>query len=140
MIKLYDLLLIVITVLILLFAALLQDAKGSERAYQTAWCNNYNGVMEYQLSDRTRIDCLLPDYAIEVDFGKKWAESIGQSLYYALSTDTQPGIVLIMQSAKDCKYLGRLREVLSFGGLGITVWQVGDYAYSCSPINISHTK
>ena len=59
------------------------SVKHNERYYQTKMCNNLNWQMEYVLKDRTRVDCLTDKYAIEVDFAKKWAESIGQSLYYA---------------------------------------------------------
>lgn len=53
--------------------------------------------MEYKLEDNTRVDCLTPDYAVEFDFASKWAESIGQSLYYAQKTKRKPAVVLIMQ-------------------------------------------
>ena len=52
--------------------------------------------MEKTLADRTRVDCLTSNYAIEVDFSKKWAESIGQSLYYAEMTGKKPAIGLIV--------------------------------------------
>jgi len=128
-----DLVLIVITVFILIFVALLKEAQALERDYQIEWCDLFNGEMEFVLPDRARVDCVLPEYAIEFDFGKKWAESIGQSIFYASQLNKRPGIVLIMRSEKDCKYLNRLRETVAFGGLGITVWQVGDYAYICPP-------
>ena len=61
--------------------------KHKEKYYQTELCNSLDGVMEQSLLDRTRVDCLTDVYAIEVDFAKKWAESVGQSLYYAAMTD-----------------------------------------------------
>ena len=82
--------------------------KKYERYYQTELCNRLDGVMEYRLPDRTRVDCLTQEYAIEVDFAKKWAESIGQSLYYAKMTDKMPAIGLILDSDKDKRYLKRL--------------------------------
>jgi len=53
------------------------------------------GVIEYRLSDRTRVDCLTDSHAIEYDFSHKWAEAIGQSLHYSLMTGKRAGIVLI---------------------------------------------
>lgn len=44
-------------------------------------CNALDGKMEVVLKDKTRIDCLTAEYAIEVDFAKKGAEGIGQALY-----------------------------------------------------------
>lgn len=92
-----------------------------EKEYQKQWCSTNAGQIEYKLSDMTRIDCLTREYAIEFDFANKWAESIGQSLYYALSTGKKPGVVLIMEnSQKDPKYLKRLQEVSA--RYNIKVW------------------
>lgn len=104
-----------------------------ESDYQVAWCYHRNGEVEYILPDRTRVDCLVDGYAIEFDYAKKWAEAIGQSLYYAYHTEHLPGIVLIMETAKDCKYLLRLYDAKHEGNLGIRVWETGAYAYSCLP-------
>ncbi len=67
--------------------------------------------MEYVLKDRTRVDCLTDKYAIEVDFAKKWAESIGQSLYYAHMTNRKPAVGFIMNSKKDKRYFKRLNTI-----------------------------
>lgn len=92
-----------------------------EKEYQGQWCKAQNGEIEYLLKDKTRIDCLTKDYAIEFDFASKWAESIGQSLYYALSTGKLPGVVLIMENPKkDIKYLNRLNDVAQ--KYNIKVW------------------
>jgi hypothetical protein len=66
--------------------------------------------MEYRLFDRTRVDCLTDDYAIEVDFAKKWAEGIGQSLYYADVTRKTPAVGLIV-GKKDKRFLKRLKRI-----------------------------
>ena len=66
--------------------------------------------MEYRLFDKTRVDCLTSKYAIEVDFAKKWAEGIGQSLYYADVTGKKPGVGLIV-GKKDKRYLKRLNRL-----------------------------
>ena len=52
--------------------------KFQEKDYVNKYCNGYK---EFVLSDKTRIDCLTDEYAIEYDYAKKWAESIGQALY-----------------------------------------------------------
>jgi len=84
--------------------------KYNEHYYQTQLCNNLNGKMEYVLKDKTRVDCLTDKYAIEVDFAKKWAESIGQSLYYAKMTDKKPAVALIV-GEKDNRFIQRLEKV-----------------------------
>ena len=68
-----------------------------EEVYQEYWCKQHNGIMEFQLDDKTRIDCLTQQYAVEVDFANKWAECIGQSLYYGLKTKKCPACLLIME-------------------------------------------
>lgn len=82
--------------------------KYYEKYYQTLLCNELAGEMEYVLSDRTRIDCLTDEYAIEVDFAKKWAEGIGQSLYYAHMTGKKPAVGLIVDMKKEERFLKRL--------------------------------
>ena len=42
--------------------------------------------MEVVMKDCTRCDILTATHAIEVDFARKWAEAIGQSLNYAMHT------------------------------------------------------
>ncbi|MDP2689260.1 MAG: hypothetical protein Q8P48_04005 [Deltaproteobacteria bacterium] len=80
--------------------------------------------MEYRLPDRTRVDCVTVEYAVEVDFAGKWAEAIGQAVYYAMMTDKKPGILLIMdgEEEKDARYLERLKTVTE--SLGIAVWTI----------------
>ena len=92
-----------------------------EVEYQTYWCSQHGGVMEYELPDKARVDCLTKEYAIEFDFAYKWAESIGQSLYYAMMTDRKPAVVLIMENPEhEQQYLKRLKTVAE--KYGITVF------------------
>lgn len=80
-----------------------------EKDYQCHWCNAKGGQLEYVLPDKARVDCLLSDKAVEVDFAAKWAECIGQALYYGNMTNKIPACLLIMENgAKDNKYLYRL--------------------------------
>ena len=83
----------------------------TEKDYQKYWCSEQKGTQEYRLKDGTRVDCLTNTHAIEVEYAKKWAESIGQSLYYAEQTGKQAGVLLIIQSSKDVKYHKRLKSV-----------------------------
>ncbi len=104
-------------ILILLFSLLLMGCsthakkKYYEKHYQTLLCDELGGEMEYVLQDRTRVDCLTDEYAIEVDFAKKWAEGIGQSLYYAHMTGRKPAVGFIMNSEKDKRYFKRLNAL-----------------------------
>ena len=84
--------------------------KLNERYYQTKFCLKLGGRIEYRLEDATRVDCLTDEYAIEVDWAKKWAEGIGQSLHYGLMTKRKPAVALIV-GKKDKRYLKRLERI-----------------------------
>lgn len=99
------------------------DAKHLflEKDYQNKWCAQNDGIPEYILPDCTRIDCITETHAIEFDFAGKWAESIGQALYYSFMTNKKPGIVLIIENPeKEEIYLKRLKTVCC--RLGIDIW------------------
>lgn len=91
-----------------------------EKEYQTYWCSKNNGTTETVLDDRSKVDCVLEDYAVEFDFAKKWAEAVGQALYYSLKTGKKPGIVLILEGPEDEKHLVKLEKLAK--EYGIKVW------------------
>jgi hypothetical protein len=82
-----------------------------ESYYQNLWCNEQKGQTEYELEDLTRVDCLLKDKAVEFDFANKWAECIGQSLYYGIMTNRTPVCALIMEKESDIRYLKRIEKL-----------------------------
>lgn len=88
------------------------DVKLLERHYQESWCSSREDIVaiEHRLEDGTRVDCLLDDYALEVDWAYKWAESIGQSLYYAMKTGKKPAVLLILGPDEE-RFLSRLNLV-----------------------------
>lgn len=89
-----------------------------EAVYQTKWCDAMCGISEYQLNDKTRVDCLTKTHAIEFDFAEKVYEGIGQSLYYSIKTQKKPGIVLIVeQPQKEEKYINRMKQVADNNGI-----------------------
>lgn len=102
---------IILLVSLSLIACNGKEKKFNEKHYQTELCNKLGGEMEVVLKDKTRVDCLTDEYAIEVDFAKKWAEGIGQSLYYAEMTGKKPAIGLIMIKDSDSRYLKRLNHL-----------------------------
>lgn len=93
-----------------------------EKEYQQWWCRKHNGEMEYRLKDGTRVDCLTGEYAVEVEYAHKWAEAIGQSLYYARETGRKPAVLMIVRNHGDERFLKRLRAVAK--EQGIRVWTV----------------
>ncbi len=114
----------VVLFLLFLFAAASVSAATlhPERSYQDHWCGRNGGQAEFTLADRTRVDCLTDTHAVEVDFARKWAEAVGQSLFYAVSTGRAPGIVLIMEDPGDIRFLERLKAASR--GTRIIVWTI----------------
>lgn len=100
--------------------------EHKEKYYQEKWCSEHNGQAEVVLSDKTRADCITDTHAIEFDFGKKWAESLGQALYYSLQTGKRAGIVLILESPKDREYFIRLNSTIQHFNLPIDTWEVSN--------------
>jgi len=96
----------------------------SEKEYQDSWCSQHGGEIEHVLPDNIRIDCLTEKYAIEFDFGKKWAESFGQAEFYALTKDRRPGIVIILETNADYRGLERLLAILSTSKKPPRVWVI----------------
>ena len=78
-----------------------------------------------KLSDKTRVDCLTDTLAVEVDFANKWAECIGQAIYYGKMTNKQPACLLIMENGeKDLKYLKRLRRAAYRKGVNLRTFTI----------------
>lgn len=96
-----------------------------ESAYTEAWCAaEHGGQVEVTLEGGTRADYVLEGrYAVEVERAHKYAEGIGQSLFYASQTGLEAGLVVIAGEG-DERYLRRLGQVIEHYGLPIRVWIV----------------
>lgn len=93
-------------------AALLEQSPEEERSAI---------LREQVLFDGTRVDLLTPDYAIEIDWGHKWAEGVGQSLHYAMQTDRLPGIILLLKDRKaESEYVQICKAIGT--KYGIKIW------------------
>ena len=115
---------IFIIMIILLPYPALAKRLHPEKFYQQQWCQQQGGQVEVVLPDKTRCDCLTNSHAIEFDFGDKWAEAIGQALYYAIQTGKRAGIVLILESLNDRKYWIRLNTTIQHFNLPIDTWKI----------------
>jgi hypothetical protein len=110
---------------ILLFTTTTQAKRlHYEKHYQAIWCKAHDGQVEVVLPDRTRCDCLTDTHAIEFDFGNKWAEAIGQALYYSIQTGKRAGVVLILEKEKDYRYWIRLNTIIEHYKLPIDTWKI----------------
>ncbi len=86
-----------------------------EKEYQAVWCRNHCGQTEYILNDGARVDCLTKTHAVEFDFASKWAESIGQALYYGIKTHRKPAVVLILENPQyEDRYVIRFKTVANY--------------------------
>lgn len=104
------LILVVLFVYLISLDMALPAHQHLEKEYQKVWCEAHKGRIEYRLPDKARVDCLTEKLAVEFDFAPKWAECIGQALYYGKKTNKIPACVLIMENPiKDKIYLYRLR-------------------------------
>lgn len=95
-------------IVFILLSISLNASSIKEKDYINKYCE---GKKEFILSDKTRIDCLTSDVAYEFDFAHKFYEAIGQSLYYAIKTNRQAGIYIIVNKLEDNRYVIRLKEV-----------------------------
>ena len=98
-----------------------KSGKWHEEDFVDAHCK---GEIEHVLADRTRVDCLTATHAIEYDWGKKWAESLGQALFYSAMTGKKAGIVLIVNPRTKERYLKRLNKAISDNNLDVDVWTI----------------
>lgn len=98
----------------------ISQTHQKEKFYQNIFADSINGKTEVVLSDGARADIVTDTFAIEVDFAYKWAESIGQSLYYSEMLGKKAGVLLISRTEKDNKYIERLMVIAM--KFNITIW------------------
>jgi hypothetical protein len=96
-------------------------AGSNEVAWSSYLSEKMGGEAEYRLPDGSRVDIYhrKENVAYEVEWCKKWPESIGQSLFYALSLDATPGVILLKTPDDDEDYLQCLATVDYLRGRGI---------------------
>jgi len=110
-------------------AAIDDPEKKHERGYQLGIVahlqgEGINATAEHVLSDGTRVDIVTPTYAIEVDFAKKWAECIGQALYYGLMTGKKPVCLLLVGVEDSEPGVSRLRAVCKRERIDVWLYDV----------------
>jgi len=69
-----------------------------------------------------RADLTFSRYAIEIDWAAKWAESIGQALYYALCLSSKAVSLLLVEGPKDDVYVDHTRRVANNNTPPLQVW------------------
>lgn len=118
------------TILILLFINLFTSTSCyakhlyKESVYQNYWCEKRGGTAEYILNDKSRVDCLLPDMAVEFDFARKRDECLGQALRYGAYTKKPAACCLIIEKKKDYKYYYQLRYTIQKKELDVKLFSI----------------
>lgn len=110
---------------VLLVPALVQAEYPTETEWATAHADDFDAQNEVRLWDRTRCDYVTDTHAIEIDWAKtgKWAEAVGQAMYYSIVLDKKPGIIMLVKDQNtDRKYVYRCQTVCA--KLGIKLWVV----------------
>ena len=79
--------------------------ERNEAYYRDKWASIHGGEIEVRLADGTRCDIVTDEYAIEVEWAQKWYEGFGQALWYGFQLNKKPGIVMILRSKNDQKYV-----------------------------------
>jgi len=75
--------------------------------------NCLDGITNYKLKDKTKIDCINKDYVIEFEYAPRWKKSIKKAEDAALKTGKKPAVAIIMENADDEKYIKKIRETNS---------------------------
>jgi len=124
--------LILIIVILLVGVALCSQTSPKpqkEKYYQEKFAERIGGEVEVILSDKSRVDIITDEFAIEVDFAHKWAESVGQSLYYSLVSGKKPGVLLVVNGNKDFYNVRRLKLLADKYGMTVWVWNYVNNTY-----------
>jgi hypothetical protein len=95
------------------------DHPGWETTIARALAAKYGAQVEVRLPDGTRVDLLTDEEAIEVDWAKKWAEAIGQALYYADATKRRPAVILLLTAPTDQRYVDRCQRIAKRYGIRV---------------------
>lgn len=71
-------------------------AEDRETAWSAYIAQEWHGEAEHQCPDGSRVDVLTDTTAYEVEWPEKWAQSIGQAVFYRAATNRKGGVVLLM--------------------------------------------
>ena len=78
--------------------------------------------VEVRQWDYVRVDLLTDTHAYEADWPHKWAEAIGQALYYAELTGRKPGIILLVRDIqKEGRYVYRCQTICAKYGIKLVL-------------------
>jgi len=107
-----------LTIVLLLIGC---SSSANERAESARLAPKYGAKTEVRLEDGTICDLVSDTYAIEVEYPRKWAESVGQAVHYGDMLNKKSAIILLLSDpAKEWQFLVRCARLC--GKLGITLY------------------
>lgn len=98
------------------------ECEWARRIAKALHRNELPVIVEQRLSDGTRIDLSLSSTAVEMDWAPKWAEAIGQALYYGIRSQKKSCCLLLVESACDEVHVKRCRLVARNNTPPLLVW------------------
>ena len=114
---------LILTLITTSIAQIYADTKKNEAYYQKLAAKDFTDAkVEHILEDKTRVDILTDKEAIEVDWAYKWAEGVGQALYYSTMTGKEAGLILIIKEDKDMRYVKRVQKIILIKSLKINLY------------------
>lgn len=69
-----------------------------------------------------RCDITFSNHAIEVDWAHKWAECIGQALYYGLCLKSRSVCLLLLEHPDDSRFVDAIKRVADNNTPPLVVW------------------
>ena len=96
--------------------------KKNEAYYRDQWANANKARIEVRLPDGTRCDAVTSSHAVEVEWAHKWYQGFGQALWYGFQLNKKPGIVMILRTEADRKYVYRIQSLAAHHKVDLKVW------------------
>ncbi|MGD9016489.1 MAG: hypothetical protein PVH30_03825 [Desulfobacterales bacterium] len=109
---------------LLMMASVDADTSEGTASLQNDWCREQAGIAGVTVYKNIRCECLTDTHAVKFNEASRWAEAIGDALYYSAVTGRKAGIVLIMNADSDRRYRHRLDDAINGNGLAIDVWEI----------------
>ena len=101
------------------------DDEVEVKKNELYWCKvlapKYNAKMEVRQWDGVRVDLLNDEYAIEVDWEKKYAEGFGQAMLYGIMTDRKPAVLLLCEKGGNPRYIYRAQTISAAYGIKLYI-------------------
>lgn len=82
----------------------------------------YDDVQTEKRVEGGRIDIALAWHAVEIDWAYKWAEGVGQALFYGLRTGTKAVVLLLIDTPAGRRHADNARLVAKNNTPPLAVW------------------